>query len=389
MNPQSKYRRIVSYWPRGGGDGATLSLDFTTGVLDPLLTFTRSSSGTYIGADGLVKTAGTNVARFEYDSNGNPLGLLIESGATNLLVHTERLDDPQVSTEQYWITTYTITGSTNGITGPDGVANSATQFAPIGGNGTCIASAAMGTSAQRSFSFWAKRSSGSTNLEYTLDNGTTWVAVTTTSSWQRFTIAATTAAQRVGFRFAMNNIYEIWGCQLEAGSGSSSYVKNVSAAGGASRAADECSMNTTNFAIGSWYTAAQGTFYTDVQFTALSGNQSGIQLADNSGGSETNRLSIRRSIAIATRSGVTARQFTPTATGRAKSAFAYGTADYRFSQNGATFSSIAGDNGAPPNNIDRMRMFAPGAIQIYGWIRAIKFWPTSLSQDQLNSYTTL
>lgn len=220
------------------GDGSTLSLDFTTGVLDPALTFTRASSGTYLGADGLVKTATTNVARFEYDTSGNRLGLLIEGAGTNLLAHTERLDDAQVSTEQYWVTTWTASGAVNGITGPDGVTNSATQFTPLGGNGTCIATAAMGTSSQRAFSFWAKQSSGSTNLEYTLDNGSTWVAVTTTSSWQRFKIAATTAAQRVGFRFAVNNVYEIWGCQLEAGNGSTSYVKNVSAAGGASRSGD-------------------------------------------------------------------------------------------------------------------------------------------------------
>lgn len=242
------------------GDGSTLSLDFTTGTLDPALSFTRASSGTYLGADGLVKTASTNVARFEYDTSGNPLGLLIEGSATNLLAHTERLDDAQVSSEQYWVTTYTISGATNGITGPDGVANSATQFAPIGGNGTCIATAAMGTSAQRSFSFWAKRSSGSTNLEYTLDNGTTWVAVTTTSSWQRFTIAATTAAQRVGFRFASNNVYEIWGCQLEVGSGSSSYIKNVSSVAGATRNSDICTIDGTNFS--SWYqSATAGTVY--------------------------------------------------------------------------------------------------------------------------------
>lgn len=369
------------------GDGSTLSLDFTTGTLDSRITLTRASSGTYLGADGLVKTASTNVARFEYDTSGNPLGLLIEAAATNLLAHTERLDDAQVSSEQYWVTTYTISGATNGITGPDGVANSATQFAPIGGNGTCIATAAMSTSAQRTFSFWAKRSSGSTNLEYTLDNGSTWVAVTTTSSWKRFVIAATTGAQRVGFRFGANNIYEIGKVQLEAGAGASSYIST--GASTATRSADECLMDATNFAIGSWYTAAQGTFYTDVEYTALSGNQSGIQLADNSGGSETNRLSIRRGIAIATRGGTTARQFTPTATARAKSAFAYGTADYRFSQNGATFSGIAGDNGASPSSIDRIRMFAPGPTQIYGWLRAIKFWPISQSQSFINALTTL
>lgn len=240
------------------GDGATLSLDFTTGTLDPLLTFSRSSSGTFVGGNGLVQTAGTNVARFEYDTNGNPLGLKLEPSATNLLVHTERLDDAQVSTEQYWITTYAITGTTNGITGPDGVANSATQFAPIGGNGTCIASAAMGTSALRNFSFWARNTGGSTNLEYTLNNGSTWVSVATTSSWQRFTIAATTAAQRVGFRFAVNNIYEIWGCQLEAGYIPTSYVKNVSAAGGATRSSDYLECAGANMAT--WFTA--GSAYT-------------------------------------------------------------------------------------------------------------------------------
>ena len=99
-----------SWWP--AGDGSTLSLDFTTGTLDPLLTFTRSSSGTYLGSDGLVKTAGSNVARFDYNTSGTPLGLLIEGSATNLLAHTERLDDAQVSTEQYWITTYSVTGVT-------------------------------------------------------------------------------------------------------------------------------------------------------------------------------------------------------------------------------------------------------------------------------------
>ncbi len=36
------------------GDGSTLTLDFTTGQLDPRLTFSRASGGTYTGNDGLV-----------------------------------------------------------------------------------------------------------------------------------------------------------------------------------------------------------------------------------------------------------------------------------------------------------------------------------------------
>ena len=36
------------------GNGSTLSLDFTTGVLDPRITFSRASGGTYLGSDGYI-----------------------------------------------------------------------------------------------------------------------------------------------------------------------------------------------------------------------------------------------------------------------------------------------------------------------------------------------
>lgn len=62
----------------------TLDLDFTQGVLPPGLTFTRASTATYIGSDGLLKTAAVGEPRFDYD----PItlackGLLIEGARTN------------------------------------------------------------------------------------------------------------------------------------------------------------------------------------------------------------------------------------------------------------------------------------------------------------------
>jgi hypothetical protein len=44
------------------GDGSTLSLDFTTGVLDPRLSFTRASNATFINSSGLVQWAASNHA---------------------------------------------------------------------------------------------------------------------------------------------------------------------------------------------------------------------------------------------------------------------------------------------------------------------------------------
>ena len=45
----------------GGGDGSTLNLDFTSGVLDPLLTFTRASNATFINLQGYVEWTKSNL----------------------------------------------------------------------------------------------------------------------------------------------------------------------------------------------------------------------------------------------------------------------------------------------------------------------------------------
>jgi hypothetical protein len=56
----------------------TLDLNFArVKALDPRITFTRSSGGSYVGADGLIKYAGVNEARFDHDPvTGESLGLL-------------------------------------------------------------------------------------------------------------------------------------------------------------------------------------------------------------------------------------------------------------------------------------------------------------------------
>ena len=46
------------------GDGSTLSLDFTTGVLDPRLTFSRASTATFVNSSGYVEWAGANLQRY-------------------------------------------------------------------------------------------------------------------------------------------------------------------------------------------------------------------------------------------------------------------------------------------------------------------------------------
>jgi hypothetical protein len=72
----------------------TLDLNFArTKTLDPRIDFTRASGGSYVGADGLIKYAGVNEARFDHDPlTGESLGLLIEEARTNIKIRSEELN---------------------------------------------------------------------------------------------------------------------------------------------------------------------------------------------------------------------------------------------------------------------------------------------------------
>ena len=53
-----------------------------------LITFSRTSSATFLGSNGLLQTAANNVPRIEYDATGAVKGLLIEEARTNILVYS-------------------------------------------------------------------------------------------------------------------------------------------------------------------------------------------------------------------------------------------------------------------------------------------------------------
>jgi hypothetical protein len=72
-----------------------LLLDFAkTKTLDPRITYSRASIGTYTGENGLVKIATSGQARFDHNPiTGESLGLLIEEQRVNLLTYSEQFDN--------------------------------------------------------------------------------------------------------------------------------------------------------------------------------------------------------------------------------------------------------------------------------------------------------
>jgi hypothetical protein len=76
-------------------------------------TAARNSTATYLGADGLIKTAAIDEPRIEFNLDGSYKGLLVEPQRTNLLLRSEEFDNAD------WTKT-DVSVTANATTAPDG-----------------------------------------------------------------------------------------------------------------------------------------------------------------------------------------------------------------------------------------------------------------------------
>ena len=372
---------------RSRGDGSTLNLDFTTmGALDSRFTFTRSTTATYINSLGYVASAAINEARFECDATTLAAkGLLIEGAATNLLNFSETFATTG-GTNNNWADTNLTRTSTNN-TSPRNDAT-ALRLTASAANGTIISSAAMGTSAARTLSVWLRRVTGTGNIQYSLDNGSTYTTQAITAVWVRYTFATTTAAQRVGFRIVTSaDAIEIWGVQLETGTGSSSYIPTTTAQ--VARAEDVCNIGTiTAFN----YSTTNGTlFYSGVitkqntsgypirlGFYKLAGDERCFTFLTNA-----NTLYFNATGAVAAE---VSKTFTISTAFKAVMSLdaSLATAEVIVNINGSTGSS--GATALTATNIPTQFSFGTpgnGANFPCGTIAAVKYWPLTKTAAEL------
>ena len=271
------------------GDGSTLSLDFTLGVLDPRFTFTRSTTATYINSSGYITTmaaASTNdptKARFDYDPTTlTARGLLIEGSATNLLYWSESFDTTGAAINWNW-SSLNVTRGTVTTTAPSGASATVVKIQETTATGLhapLIVYSSL-TSSVYTVSLFAKaverqylslfdNGGSSASAMFNLSGNGTVVSESTAgiatikpypNGWYRITMRTPTLTNiNLQFRLStdgtttsyagtLNSGVYIWGAQMEAGSGASSYIPT--GASQVARASDSCVMTGTNFS--SWY----------------------------------------------------------------------------------------------------------------------------------------
>ena len=244
--------------------------------LDPRITFTRGSGGTYFGPDGIMRTAGVNEPRFDHNPiTGQSLGLLIEEGRTNQLSRGDI--EGTVGAQP---TGMQLFGPSNGQTavvstdvslGPNGQSCKHTRGTWADNNIGYFSSVTVTPGSTYVFSAYvyipssqAKNFEGKT-IGFSFENAYTSrtlasVDVTIVDRWQRVTgtcVPSTTSATWVLRTTANAGSFLYSDCwQLELGSFPTSYMP---ASGGSqfTRNPDLAQMTGANFS--SWYNQSEGT----------------------------------------------------------------------------------------------------------------------------------
>ena len=235
--------------PNAKKAGKLYSIKPTSGTGD--LDVVRATTATYIGSDGLIKTALANEVRFDY-TNGSCPSILVEPQRTNLLLRSEEFDNAS------WIKSVsTVTANTT--TSPRGTMTADKLIEVNGGNIPRLSynfNAIVGQN--YTLSFYLKSAernqvravfegtaalsayfNSNTGIVNVYGGNTTASMTLLSNGWYKCVITISAGLTNSSFYIATaenNNIITsgdntkgifIWGAQLEAGSNATSYIPTV------------------------------------------------------------------------------------------------------------------------------------------------------------------
>lgn len=422
----------VSRWSASTTGVPALVLDFlTTTSLDSRITFTRGTTATFVGSNGLIQTAAINAPRFDYDPvTLAPKGLLIEEARTNIVLRSE---DVTVSP---WLTSFINTRTANTSVSPTGATTADTITEDFSSNRHIVyQQLSIGSAGVYTFSMFLKQGTGryaqvqlaatggSYGVVVDLTNGavtSTFAGVGTTNQsssvvdygngWYRISVSCqvgvglayptfagsdsatpTYAASGNPTYLGAGRNWLFWGAQLEAGSFATSFIPTVAST--VTRNAEEATMTGTNFS--SWYNQTQGTFVSKAStFKPTTTAAVGIVLQPQNGSSSFidtiyNSANIQSRVFNAGVSQATiSTSYTANVTDNV--AVAYEANNFAAARNGALTGTDL--SGTVPSGLDRMGIGGSatpgtGLFPLNGYIRSIAYYNTRLLNTQLQTLT--
>ena len=380
-----------------------LSLVFTGASLDSRITLTRSgNTATRVNSSGLIEIVNADLPRFDFD----PItlackGLLIEESRINTVT-----DSAAIGTGTWYTPSASVVS--NDTTSPDGTvtADKITATAASGyvfpaidllasaGGGTFTYSVfvkdidattftlLIGAAATyfATFNLSTKTVTGGNSTGLIQDYG---------NGWLRVGVIATNVANaayselQVGRLNNGTSVY-VWGAQLEAGSGMTTYIPTTSAA--VTRNADVAVMTGTNFSA--WWTAVTGAVAvkyipasvaeirpiiefddgTANESIALRGNTTNPELYIVDGGADQAQID----------AGTIAANSTYTLAG------AWNTNSCAAAING---NAAVTDNTATMPTVTQARLGSDGTNYLNGWLQTIRYWPQRITNAETQAFS--
>jgi hypothetical protein len=260
----------------------SFALNFTTAILDPRVTFTRSGdTATVINSSGLIETVSANTPRFDHNLNtgGTCKGLLIEETRTNVCLHSSDISNAA------WATVYGSFTRTGSQADPSG-GTTATILTGAGGYAQLITGLSVSTT--YTYSFYAKSVSGTPSYRVVSGGGTNLVARTSyagqlnTTTFTRISVSFTTGAADTSVRVYPLDIGSTTSVvlafhQVEQGAFATSYIPTTTTA--LTRNADVATITGTNFS--DFWQATKGGASVLATPSTVSGTRPLVQFDDN------------------------------------------------------------------------------------------------------------
>ncbi|MBE2191860.1 MAG: hypothetical protein IAE63_06740 [Alphaproteobacteria bacterium] len=396
---------VLPWYTQGKADDTDPSFwaDFTNNryavngneeVFSDIFTFTRSTTGTYFDANGVMQTAAINEPRFDHDpATGEPLGLLIEEQRTNIKT------DSAGNGTSYVGSNLTVTAN-SGIA-PDGT-NSATR---VDFSNTAHAyrstSTTVSASTAYAFTFYAKRGtlSDASYRVYDQTNGadiianTSYYAQLSSTGWVRITVLFTTPLGCINVLLYLENSLStgymyLWGVQLEQGAFATSYIPTTSSA--VTRTSDTLTANATNIIpVSSWASSIEETTYIHAQQFALSTTAPRLYEYDTNSNSSLAIVSASHVNQQYSVGGVKQAEFISTITAfeDVKAAIAAKFNDFAASVNGLT--TITDNSGSFAKRVSiKFGNSTADNRPLNGHIREFRYYPIRVTNSELQRITT-
>jgi hypothetical protein len=391
-------------------EGPTLNLNFAgSRTLDPRITFTRTSSATYMGRDGLVKIAPANSARFDHLYNSTTgevesLGLLVEEARTNLITYSEDFGTD-------WVTIVATTNTNNSIS-PDGTLT-ADQIVSTGG-GVYRAGVGIQSNTTYTYSVYVKYVSGNGVLNgigfekfgdtfvngrssFDIINGTivsngslvSSSSITPISNgWYRLSVTSTsTNTSTTITNYSTPTTFLIWGAQLEQGAFPTSYIPTTTST--VTRTADNASITGSNFS--DFYNPSEGTLITNVNlpFRILTGARS-FALDD---GTTSYMIDLTNTTNSVTLEGLENSSYTnirtiSNSTSKImKQATSFNSSNQTISVNGEVTTPSSTSLSISRYKNLRIASQVNNSAYLNGYIQQLVYYPTALPSNQLITLT--